>query len=234
MKTPLLLTLGSLAALLVALAGGWKQRSEAGALRLEVESLAGALAAAPAPAAAAPANVPPVAPEVAPLTPEERLELARLRNQVTRLRGEVKGLAALRHEHDSLTQRLATARANPGSPLAALPPGFILRRTARNAGQASPEATVETFLWAVEHRDANALVQTLVPELGQRFAADLKREGASFWDGASKLPGLRIVESAAMPDGTMQLKLAIEPDGTADMQTMKVRQVDGLWRLEMR
>lgn len=37
------------------------------------------------------------------------------------------------------------------------PPGYVRRSEARNAGTATADASFETLLWAVEHRDTNAL-----------------------------------------------------------------------------
>jgi hypothetical protein len=228
MKAPLLLATASLLALLLALLAVVAQRGAAHDLRQEIATLTATLTA-PVPAAEAP-----VRPESAPLTEAERLELLRLRGQITRLRGEARGLAAAEAEHAALQQRLAAAKANPASIGAALPPGYILRRTARNAGQATPEATVETFLWAIEHRDVNTLLQTLTPADAQKLSEGLQRQGEDFWQGAAKLPGMRVSDQKPLADGSVELKLSIELEGTADQQTTKARLVDGRWRIEMR
>jgi len=228
MKAPPILAAASLLTLLVALTATVAQRGAAHDLRQELVTLTDALAASP-PAAAAPVH-----PESAPLTDAERLELLRLRGQITRLRGEARGLAAAQQENTSLQQRLAAAKANPSSVQGALPAGYILRRTARNAGQATPAATVETFLWAIEHRDLNTLLGTLPPEAAQQFAAQLERQGEDFWKDAAKLPGMRVSEQKTLTDGSMELKLSFDIEGHADEQKTKARLVDGRWRIELR
>jgi hypothetical protein len=231
MKAPSVLTALSLLALLAALGMAAKQRSAAQGLRLEAAAIADSLAtAAPAPSA----PVEPVAPAAEPLSEAERLELLRLRSQITRLRAEARGLEAAKQENASLKERRAAAKANPSSVQSALPTGYILRRTARNVGQATPEAALETFLWAVEHRDLNTLLGTLAPADAQKLAASVTREGEQFWEGVGKLPGMRMSEKQLLPDGSMEVKLSVELEGTGGEQTTKARLVDGRWRLELR
>jgi hypothetical protein len=232
MQAPLYLSVASLLLLLAGIGATFRQGNEARALRAELDALAGALAVADPVTDAAPA-----APSAEPLTEAERLELLRLRNQVTRLRGESQGLEAALQENVSLTERLAAAKANPASAGVVLPPGYILRRTARNAGQATPEATVETFLWALEHRELPTLLQTLSPDAAQKLAEMITRseqQGDDFWRDASKLPGMRVSDQKPMPDGAVELKLSMDIEGTADQQTTKARLLDGRWRLDLR
>lgn len=229
MKAPLFLSLASLLLVLAVIGVAFRQGKEARSLRAEVDALAGALAVA-APVADGAA----AAPAAEPLTAAERLELLRLRNEVTRLRVESRGLEAARQENAQLKGRLGSAQASPGALQSALPAGYILRRTARNVGQATLEATVETFLWAIEHRDVAVLQQTLTPEAAQTFARGLQQDREEFWAHASLLPGLRISGQQAQPDGSVEFRMSFDLEGDENLGTTKARLVEGRWRLELR
>lgn len=228
MKAPPLVVTGSLVTFLLALLAITAQRGAAHDLRQEMAGYTATLAEPP-PAAPAADDAASTA-----LTEAERLELLRLRGQLGRLRADARGLATAEQEHTNLQQRLTAVRANPGNLQNILPPGYILRRNARNAGQATPQATVETLLWAAEHRDLKTLLETLSPEEAQKMAEQVQRQGDKFWEGAAQLPGMWVREQRSLPDGTVELKLAVDPRGEGETQTMKSRLVDGRWRLDLR
>lgn len=229
MKVPLVLNVAASLVLLTGLASNLGQRNEAGTLR----ALRGALVAE--------SNCPtigthpsaPVAGE-APLTDTERQELLRLRGQITQLRREGGKLEAVTQENASLKQRLAVARADPASVGAALPPGYILRRTARNAGQGTPQATVETFLWALENRDPLTLLQTLAPEDAQKLQEEIQKAGEEFWKTSAKLPGMKLGEQKALPDGSVEFELSIDIEAGSEGRKTTARLQDGRWRIKLR
>ena len=86
---------------------------------------------------------------------------ARDRADLERLRGETTALRARMDEFSAQTQQLAATSLvhKPGG----IPLGEVLRaRDARDVGQATPAATMQTFLWAIFHGDTNRLAQLLV------------------------------------------------------------------------
>lgn len=83
-------------------------------------------------------------------------DLDRLRLEAAALRAKIAEVSA---------QARQLAAANPGHQPDAVPMGKVLRgRDARDAGQATPEAAMETFIWAMMNRDTNRLYQLFSKE----------------------------------------------------------------------
>jgi len=98
---------------------------------------------------------------------EQTRELARLRNEISRLRTARGELASARSE----STRLLEAKQN-AAPAPAPPPGFISREQLTNAGFATPEATLQTFFWAMNTGDLETTLQTLSPNNRERKSFD--------------------------------------------------------------
>jgi RNA polymerase sigma factor (sigma-70 family) len=129
---------------------------------------------------------------------------ARDRADLERLRLEVPALRAKISEFSAQAQQLAAAHPWHKPDGKAL--GDVLRpRDARDAGQATPEATMQTFLWAVLQGDTNRIAQLLVSEPGldsQHFqealeklaqmSADMRSKGAAAEGAAAEMEALEI------------------------------------------
>lgn len=216
--------------LLVALATGIgvvRQHRELGRLRSELANLRPATPPRPA-GQTNPAPAPPPA-AASPLTESEKHELLRLRAEVTRLDARRRELASARAENERL-QAAHRAR-NPGTPPAgaALPPGYIRRTEARFQGAATPEAALESLLWAMAQRDTNALARLMPPEWWDHARVELARNPEEFWK-QSRLPGFRVVEVVQPDVDHAVVKLEILPGEPPEQ--MKLTRVGGEWRLE--
>ncbi|MCP5519296.1 MAG: hypothetical protein H7A45_18785 [Verrucomicrobiales bacterium] len=183
---------------------------------------------------------PPETEPLEPLNKEEQSELIRLRREQTELNRRAGELAGIEQQHAQLSRQLATARANPGSLSAVVPPGYILRSKARNAGQGTPEAAIETWFWAVEHRNRETLVNVFLEEHASHLMDQLQREGEEeFWKGMVFFPGYEITAREPQADGSVRLELAVVP-GSADSGvgggpppwSVTMHQVNGIWRLD--
>lgn len=159
-------------------------------------------------------------------TPVARVELMRLRSQVTELRERVR-------DKERVSNQLAQAR----SQLAAVdryangrvPAGFRRRQDARQIGGATPDGAVETFFWAIEHRDTNVLLQSVLPEAREQLHSQMATRGsAEFFDGAKFLSGFLIVGRTNLAPDLMELQVEV---GAATPMPMKLRLMDGAWRL---
>lgn len=188
--------------------------------------------------AATPSPAPPATTSVEPLTDAERTELLRLRSEVTTLNQRRSELASVEQRHDALKAQLAKARVNPKRVEAVVPEGYILRTKARNAGLATPEAALETFLWALANRDMAALLATMDPNAPgyAPFAEKLNEAEAEIWDDMSNLPGIQIAEKSTDPDGSVSMRLALIPgeEGERAGPLAVARLVDGQWKLDLR
>ena len=212
---------------LAAIGGGlfaFRQQAEIAQLQGHTAALATARAAqarsaTPAPKTGSSADA---------LTEAEKLELLRLRGEATRLRERVRGLSGVRVENEKLRAQLSAA-AQPGGG-AGLPAGYVRRRDAPFAGYASPEATLQSLLWAVEHRDTNSLFTAFDAEHSQGMRDALAREGAEeFWKETQVIPGWRIVTTDQVADDEVELKVEFVPGDTP--QSMRLKRVGNEWKL---
>lgn len=212
MKPP---TLGTLVLIVAALGGGFvavRQHRQIEQLKVETTQLA-----EQPDRHDRPGTHPPVPPSSASsdLSETEKLELIRLRGEVTRLRQQVRDLAGVRAEH----QRLRTRLGLPPEPANAAPPGasgatgtgapppssarYLRRQDAQFAGFASPEATLQSLLWAIEHRDTNTLFSAFAKDdnTGKWLRQALGSEEAErAWEELRLMPGLRLLSAEPAGD----------------------------------
>ena len=156
-------------------------------------------------------------------------ELLQLRDQVTRLTARKRELAGVADENERLRAQLAARATNA----AQLPPDYLRRAQARMAGYNTPEATMETFLWAIQNRDFPNVLRSLTPESAQQLQTQIQQGGRLVEDffHDSMLPGLRIVQQQKQEDGSIRLKVEIIP-GSPVNDTIHLRQIAGQWKLE--
>jgi hypothetical protein len=161
------------------------------------------------------------------LTPTERLELMALRRRATELSEQRRQLARLSDENAVLRNRLVMASNVAAS---RFPPDWTARAAARQAGLATPEAAFESFVWALEHKDMNYLLQVVAPEFGELMRRNLASSGhEEFWRMREGLAGFRIVEARIQAPDTATVRFEIMP-GEAGPE-MSLRLIDGAWRV---
>src|SRR5207249_1979942 len=97
-------------------------------------------------------------------------------NQVAQLIRRQRELANVPVENERLQTRIPSARTNAAKPL---PPGYIRAGEARNLGYASPEAALETLLWAIRNRDFPTVVASFSPEAARELEQEMKRKADS-------------------------------------------------------
>jgi len=180
------------------LAGVLVQERQLTALRGEQQRLIGQLSGNSEPSAAA------IELTVRPSNREAPFELLQLRNELNRLNRRKAELAAMRVENERLKQQLAASRTNRGG----LPPGYLRKSEARMVGYQTPEAALQTFLWAMQNRNLTNFLETLTPE----SVALAHRAPEQIFEGSEALIGLGVLERERLPDGSMRLRLQIMPD----------------------
>ncbi len=175
-----------------------------------------------------PGPVSPVSGPGEPLTAEERVQLMALRSQVTDLRARQRALAGATNGTEALRARLvAVSNYARGS----LPAGFVRRTEARNLGQATPEAAVETFFWALEHREAESLIRVMPVENQPTMRRVLEEQGAvAFFKEMPPLPGFRI--SGRVATSPEEVSFILET-GPGKPWPIKAFREEGAWRLQL-
>ena len=140
----------------------------------------------------------PTPPQVASF-PSISREVLQLRNQVGQLRRRRDELLPVRAEHDRLVLELAARGTNASG----LPRNFIRKSEARLVGYSSPEATLQSFLYAIRNRDLTNFFQAFTPEGVSR----LKSQGLEspdrlekLFDESQDLIGLSILDQKRQQD----------------------------------
>jgi hypothetical protein len=229
MKPRVLVIVLSVGALITTVAMVGRQRqlladlhSQVQALQSRAEALTNeAPAETEAPVAAAPQTGP-------------SLELLRLRSQVGQLERRKRELAGVTEENKRLQTQLAAKATNaPG--VVALPAGYIRKSEAKRAGFGTPEDSLQSFLWAIEHRDLPTLMQFFGPDQAKQMASEVERRGSAedfFKDkDTGALPGFSIIGREQKDDSTIVLSVQIVPGDEPANQKMRFKQIDGQWRL---
>ncbi|MCC7375526.1 MAG: hypothetical protein IT581_12795 [Verrucomicrobiales bacterium] len=163
-------------------------------------------------------------------TSVERVELMRLRSRVTELRERLR-------ERDKLSNQLGQARAQLESveryTNGKVPAGFRRRQDARMVGGATPEGAVETFFWAIEHQDTNALLQAVDPKSREQIQSQMGNRGsAEFFQEGKALSGFLIVGRTNLAPDLMELQIEVGA-GMPTPMPMKLHWIDGAWRLSL-
>ncbi|MGE3308679.1 MAG: hypothetical protein AB7O66_01825 [Limisphaerales bacterium] len=164
--------------------------------------------------------------EVRPLSPEERLELMSLRRRATELSGIQRRMARVVDENAALREQAVAISNRVANPF---PPGWVKRSEARLLGFSTPEAALESFIWALHHRDTNVLFQALLPGMADGMVRNAEANPDAIWDSAPKLPGFLIRSKTTDEDGAVRLDVEIAPGALAP--EMKWTLVNGGWRL---
>jgi hypothetical protein len=160
------------------------------------------------------------------LTEAEHDELLRLRGQLRPLMDQVAALPSLTNRNLLLKARRNAAR-KANEPF---PADFIRKSEAKNAGNGTPEASLETFLWAVQHQDTNVLLGIV----GGGFAEMMRNQFAqgiptNFFRELGALPGMRILGRTNVTADSMELNFETVP-GTS-LSFKFTRQTNG-WVLD--
>jgi hypothetical protein len=173
--------------------------------------------AAPVPAVASPG----AAAESGQRSEADLLELMRLRNEVAQLRQRQRELANAQAENNALRQRVAAAAPVSASAVA-LPPGYIRRKDAQLTGYQTPEAALQSFIWAIANKNTNTLFQVLDREGAGNLLEDLQRKGPDeFWKEVSIIPGFRIIGNRANTETSSELTVEFAPGDEQKITAVK-------------
>ena len=159
------------------------------------------------------------------------MELLKLRGEVGRLssrKRELAGAAAERVQH----QRQTTTRQTNAPGVFKLPPCYIKRSEAKFLGYNAPEETIQSFLWAIQNRDAAKFLESLSPDQAKQFEISMEsRESTEeFFKEANSLPGMHIIGREAGENGEIVLKVEIMP-GDEPQPKIRFRQIGGQWKM---
>lgn len=167
-----------------------------------------------------------VASDADTLTEAEHLELLQLRGQIRPLTDRLAGMTAISNRNVRLHAKLTSTQAASAFP----PPGYIRRTEAQNRGTQTPEATLETFLWAGENRDTNTFLSVFGESIRSSMMGDLTQRGVEgFFKSQVPVPGARIVSRRDITDSEAELTVEFGPGAGFPM---RFRRENGGWVME--
>lgn len=206
---------------LAALIGTILQHREVVSLRAEHRALAEQQRARPLMPKPAP---PPATPPSSTLTENEKLERLRLRAEVTQLRQRQQDLDSVKKEHDQLLAQANAMKSGGTNPAPQPPAAFVRREDVKMRGFDTPEAALESFVWALQRWDTNVMSQAVHPDISAQIAItpEAREEG-------SRITGFRIVKQNPRTDGRVELDVELAPTGGHEHFNME--QVNGQWRM---
>lgn len=114
------------------------------------------------------------------LSAAESLELLRLRGEVAVLRPQIAGLESVRKENQQVRFTLENYLKNPNSKAATVPAtaDYWPRDSWTFTGYATPDAALQSVLWAANNGDLKTLVASTTGEIQKMVAADLDGKSA--------------------------------------------------------
>jgi hypothetical protein len=167
-------------------------------------------------------------------TPEVPRELLQLRAEVARLSQQQREMAGARPENEKLRLQLENRRTNnaAGKGPAA---GYIRMSEVKWLGCNTPEDTLQSAFWAIQHHDVPKYLETIRPDVAKELVDSLRTEPRSadeFFKDKQLPPIFRIAGRQQNDDEVIDLQFEIGPD--IPLQTIYVRRVGGQWKLESR
>ena len=177
------------------------------------------------------AEQPPAAPSGTEITAEERTELLRLRNQAAQLRMATNELQQLRAQVGQLgasRQTVAASRAGNGAA------GEMVSREALSfAGYATPDAALQSTLFAMTQGDHNAFLASLSPEEAQRVAKQAEgktpEQMSEKWRrDTGEMTSYRILDRDEVSSEEMVLVIYVA--GEKKVVPMQMRRVGDEWK----
>ena len=140
------------------------------------------------------------------------LELPKLRNEVRQLRSQGAQIERLRQENQRLASALNSLNSGKAKAFSETE-GYVSKESLSHAGFATPEAALQTFLWAVREGRVDAVAECLSPEGRPYFQAEFAQKSEeeqkkSLQQGLGQLvrtPGYRLVDRVQTADDRVVL-----------------------------
>jgi hypothetical protein len=169
------------------------------------------------------ANTPPSLPE------DQARELLRLRGEVGLLRQQSKDLEAVRSENRQ-------AQAGAGIVKAAATGDYWPRDSWGFAGYASPEAALQSSLWAASSGDSKALLASTTgdarAEMEKEFGEKPETEASiRLMDGISSLKSVRVLNREVQGDDTAVLSAEFEARDFTNTSKLHMKRIGNEWKV---
>jgi hypothetical protein len=173
-----------------------------------------------------------------PLTDDQSRELLRLRGQIGVLRRQSAELAAVREENQQAHATLEAARKDPASaaPKSAATADYWPQDSWAFKGYGSPDATLQSSLWAANHGDVKALLASVTGEMQKQIAGDLGGKSETeasirAMDEVMSMKSVRVVNREMQTDDTAVVTFEIESRTGTDTQKLVLKKIENEWKI---
>lgn len=170
------------------------------------------------------------------LPADETSELLRLRGEVTALRQKTSNLESVVKENREVHAAPDSSARGTNVVEAAATADYWPRKSWAFAGYASPDAALQSSLWAADNGDVKAVLASATGQLRDSMEKDLSGKSenemsARIMDEVNGLQSVQILDRAVQPDGTVVLTVQLQ--GQNDTQTGKLvlQQVGNEWKI---
>jgi hypothetical protein len=178
------------------------------------------------------------------LSESQAAELLKLRGEVTQLRERTSDIAALREKNDALLASIKTRSAHTAalegekkkkSPEDALPQDIHPKDSWGYRGYNTPEATVESMLWAAYKGDKDGFMAGFTPEMQEAFKEDFAQKDFAAEVAKSAIQEFRILDRQTVSDDEMIMTVYTSRDengntkGSSDDTHFK--KINGQWKV---
>jgi type II secretory pathway pseudopilin PulG len=163
---------------------------------------------------------------------EQSDELLRLRAEVTRLRQQTNQINALRAQNEQLRQRTAVVPEKPQAPKTPpeVPPQDIHPRdTWSFVGYTSPDATVQSMLWAITQTNREAFLAGLTAEMRTEIEKHFPADISDMAEKTTKNSAFRVVDRKYISDDEMDMTIYM--DGDDHQETTRFKKINGEWKV---
>ncbi|TMQ01516.1 MAG: DUF4878 domain-containing protein [Verrucomicrobia bacterium] len=157
-------------------------------------------------------------------------EVHKLRNEVTQLRAGAKTTEQLRAENP------AAPKAGGTTPPATVPQeGYYAKENWTFSGYATPEAALQSVVWAMREGDTKTILGAVTPEEMARMQSEWagKSEAEISADakrGTEKINSIRILDSRAISEDEVVLNV-YAAGGEDKIQKISMKRLGGEWRM---
>jgi hypothetical protein len=163
----------------------------------------------------------------------EAQEVHKLRNEVTQLQALRSELERLRAENQRL--KLAPIPSSSSPVQNSQQPDYFAKANWTFAGYGTPDATLQSFFWAMREGDWKTLQASATAEGWARIGKGPGDEeiAAEFEEKARDTAGFRILERKAISEDEVVLRIHADGGGssTGD-QNIVLKRLDGGWKVE--
>ena len=172
------------------------------------------------------------------LPDDQSRELLRLRGEAGVLRRQTKELETLRAEnrqaHAALESGLKTQSA--GAAGAAATADYWPRDSWAFAGYASPDAALQTSVWAANNGDLKALLASTTGDLQKMMEKDFEGKSENeatlrAMDEVARLKSIRVVNREVQADDTVVLTAAFEDGSDTHTSKLLMKKIGNDWKI---